>query len=132
MNTKEIKYVPIYEVPVFRFVKPEKPIEVQDFWVTCLVLNNLQPTGKVILVLLWMLPMICFILTAAAIDIALFLIAKNLIVFLWKVIGDTATGLIGKAARVLGIAAAAFLVFVFFHSGAWKTVEEYLVELLNW
>ncbi len=130
---REIIYVPQEQIPVFGFATPEKPLQVKDFPVTCMVLNSLQAVGKWYLVTLWICTVyISLILIAAAFDIVIFLIIKNLFVLLWTALTNSATGILGKAAKVLGFAAAMFAVFVFIHSGAWKTAEQYLVKLFNW
>jgi len=55
MNAKEIIYVPLEKVPVFGFKKPEKEVDVKDFYLTAVVINNLQAVGRWYLVLPWVM-----------------------------------------------------------------------------
>lgn len=132
MDKKEIIYIPQEQAPFFRLKRSENPIMCKDFYVTCYVLNTLQPEGKTILVLMWLMPMTLIVLTAATIDIALFLIIKNLFQSVWQLITNTTSSVIGKSAKVLGIAAALFVVFVFINSGAWKCAEQYVKHFFGW
>ena len=129
---REIIYVPQEKVPVFGFRTPEKPVEVKDFYITATIINNLQAVGNPLLVAGWIMTFfMTLIIIAAVLDIVIFLIAKNLLVFLWSVITDSATGIMGRFARVIGIVAAIFVVYVFIASGAWKEAERFLVEWWN-
>jgi len=133
MNEKEIIYVPKERLPVFGFRTPENPISCRDFYVTCYVLNNLQPVGNPILVVLWLVLFIAVIvLAAAAIDIVLFLILKNLFVSTWKILTDTASGFFGRFMKIIGFAFGCFLVFVFIRSGVWERYYAELLKVLGW
>ena len=133
VETETGKYVPEGSVPVFRLKRPEKELDVKDFYLTAVIINNCQAVGRWYLVLPWvMLILIPLILMAAAVDIALFLVVKYFFLFVWKVLTESATGIVGKAAKVLGIAAAIFLVFVFIRSGVWEKYYEELLKVLGW
>ena len=133
LNNKEIIYVPMEKLPVFGFRTPETEAKCEDFYVTCYVLNNLQPVGNPVLVVLWvMVFLMVIILAAAAIDIAVFLILKNLVRSVWKILTDTATGFFGRFAKVVAIAVAVFLVFVFVKSGVWERYYAELLSVLGW
>lgn len=133
MNAKEIIYVPLEKVPVFGFRRPEKELDVKDFYLTAVVINNLQAVGRWYLVVPWvMVVLIPLILMAAAVDVALFLVVKYFFLFVWKVLTESATGILGKLAKVLGIAAGIFLVFVFIKSGVWEKYYAELLKVLGW
>ena len=130
---REIIYVPQEKVPVFGFRTPEKELDVKDFYLTAVVINNLQAVGRWYLVLPWvMLILMPLMLMAAAVDIALFLVVKYFFLFVWKVLTESATGILGKLAKVLGIAAGIFLVFVFIKSGVWEKYYAELLKVLGW
>lgn len=130
---REIIYVPQEQIPVFGFATPEKQLQVKDFPITCTVLNSLQAVGKWYLVTLWICTVyISLILIASAFDIAIFLIIKNLFALLWTALTNSATGILGKAAKVLGFAAGIFLVFVFIRSGVWERYYAELLKVLGW
>jgi hypothetical protein len=60
------------------------------------------------------------------------LIIKNLFVLLWTALSNSATGILGKAAKVLGFAAGIFVVFVFIKSGVWEKYYAELLKVLGW
>lgn len=129
---EEIIYVPKEQLPLFQFRKAEKPLEAKGFLLTSSVINNLQPTGNPWLVGLWYVFLCCFVLITAAIDIILFLIIGNLLEALWKIVTDSATGILGKFARIMGIAVAIFVIYVFVSSKAYIQCGQQLRYLLGW
>ncbi len=125
-------YIPIEQKPIFGFRKAEKPLCAEGFLLTSCAINNLIPVGNPLLVILGFIFLIVVVLIAAAIDIVLFLIIKNFFAFLWSVITDSASGILGKFARIVGIAAGVFLIYVFITSKAYIQCASQLKSLLGW
>jgi len=129
---EETIYIPIEQRPLFQFRKADKPLTAEGFLLTSSAINNLQPTGNPWLVGLWYIFLCVFALITAAIDIALFLIIANLFKALWKIVTDSATGILGKFARIIGIAVAIFVIYVFVSSKAYIQCGQQLRYLLGW